>query len=53
MNKKLLEELTVKKESKYGQVVSIRVKPSVYEALKKKGVDIPKTINNLLERLAE
>lgn len=53
MDKRLLNELTIKRTTKESHVVSVRVDKRVYDALNKKGIDVSKTIKNLLERLAE
>lgn len=53
MDKKTLSDLTIKKSKQDSRVIAVRVSQRVYDALKKKDIDIAKTIKHLLERLAE
>jgi TRAP-type mannitol/chloroaromatic compound transport system substrate-binding protein len=53
MDRKELESLVVKKSVKKDKVMTVKVNQAAYDKLKKKGVDVAKTLQNWLERLAE
>lgn len=53
MDRKTMDDLTVKRDDSDSKVVSVRVSARVVKLLQKKGIDINKTVRNLLERLAE
>lgn len=53
MDKKTLDSLTVKKRKSDSTVLSVRIQKKTLDALKKKDIDLAKTVQNLLERLAE
>lgn len=53
MNKKQLDDLTVRKQKSESKIVSIRVPLKLVKKLEAKDLDVPKTVKNILERLAE
>jgi hypothetical protein len=53
MDKNELLLLAVKKKPRKDKVLTIKVDEAAYEKLKKRGYDIAKTVQSLLERLAE
>lgn len=52
MNRKELEELSVKKENKT-EVIAIRIPSRVKAALESKGLNVAETVRNILLRLAD
>lgn len=53
MDKKELQSLAVRKKPKKDKVMTVKVSEDAYMKLKLKGIDVAKTVQNLLERLAE
>ena len=53
MERKELESMVVKKRPKKEKVFTVKVDQAAYDKLQRKGIDLAKTIQNMLERLAE
>ena len=53
MEKRTLEDLIVKEQPSDSRVVSLRVKAHILDKLKKKGIDVTKTLQALLARMAD
>lgn len=53
MERRELEQLVVKKSERKDKVLTVKVSQASYDKLKKRGIDVAKTVQNLLERLAE